>query len=57
MVHRTTFMILGILSIETLVSPLNLEVSIKGAQNRFPMRTGFGRGRSPGMICKIYRFT
>ena len=57
MVHRTTFMILGILTMETLAKPLNLEVSIKKAQNRFPIRTGFDRGISPGMICKIYRFT
>ena len=33
MVHRTTLMILVILSMETLASPLNLEVSIKGVQN------------------------
>ena len=33
MVHSTLVLILAILSMQTLASPLNLEVSIKGVQN------------------------
>ena len=52
MVHRAIFKILGILSMEKLASSLNLEVSIKGAQNRFPL-TPLSHGMSPHPISMI----